>query len=179
MSKKVVILSTSLRAHSNSAALANSFFQGAKDAGNDVTLISLRDKQIGFCRGCLTCQKTGSCVIRDDVPVLEAQVLAADVVVWATPIYYYEMSGQMKTLIDRLNPMYSKDYAFRDVYFLSTAAEEDAHVPERAMAGLTGWIDCFEKASLKGYVFCGGVNDAGDIAGNAKLLEAYEMGKNC
>lgn len=106
-------------------------------------------------------------------------MLAADVVAWATPIYYYEMSGQMKTLIDRLNSMYSKDYAFRDIYFLATAAEDEAHVPERAIAGLTGWIDCYEKAALKGTVFCGGVNDAGDIAGNAKLQEAYEMGKHC
>lgn len=179
MSKKVLVISTSLRANSNSAALAESFFRGAKDAGNDVTIISLRDKQIGFCRGCLACQKTGRCIIYDDVPAIEAQVLAADVVVWATPVYYYEMSGQMKTLIDRLNPMYPKDYAFRDVYFLATAAEDEAHVPERAIAGLTGWIDCYDKASLKGTVFCGGVNDAGDIAGNTKLQEAYEMGKHC
>ena len=179
MSKIVVVISTSLRANSNSASLADSFFCGAKDAGNDVALISLRDKQIGFCRGCLACQKTGSCVIRDDVSAIETQVLAADVVVWATPIYYYEMSGQMKTLIDRLNPMYPKNYAFRDVYLLATAAEDEAHVPERAIAGLTGWIDCYDKAALKGTVFCGGVNDAGDIAGNAKLQEAYEMGKHC
>lgn len=71
MSKKVVIISTSLRANSNSAALADNFFRGAKDAGNDVTLISLQDKQIAFCRGCLACQKTGSCVIRDDAADIE------------------------------------------------------------------------------------------------------------
>ncbi|MCI6085433.1 MAG: flavodoxin family protein, partial [Selenomonas sp.] len=86
--------------------------------------------------------------------------------------------GQMKTLLDRLNPMFPKDYHFRDIYLLTTAADTGSYTPERATAGLTGWIDCFEKASLKGTVFAGGVNDAGDIAGNAKLDEAFAMGKN-
>ena len=104
------------------------------------------------------------------------KVIDADIVVWATPIYYYEMSGQMKVLIDRLNPMFSKDYKFRDVYFLATAAEDEEHVYEKALSGLNGWIDCFDKAELKGYVFCGGVTMGGEISGNAKLKEAYDMG---
>ena len=105
------------------------------------------------------------------------KVLHADVVCWATPIYYYEMSGQMKTLIDRMNAMYPKDYRFRDIYLLTTAAEDEEHTPKRAEMGLTGWIDCFEKASLKGHLFCGGVTDPADIEGNAGLMQAYEMGK--
>lgn len=177
MSKKVVVISTSLRIKSNSAALAALFAQGAKDAGNEVELISMRGKKVAFCTGCLACQKTGRCVIEDDANAITEKVLNADVVAFATPIYYYEMSGQMKTLIDRMNSMYSKDYRFRDIYFLAAAADEDAAAPERAIAGLQGWIDCFEKAALKGTVFCGGVNDPGDIAGNAKLDAAYAMGK--
>lgn len=55
---------------------------------------------------------------------------------------------------------------------------EEEYDPERAIAGLQGWIDCYENAELKGTVFCGGVTDPGDIAGNAKLSVAYEMGKN-
>ena len=106
-----------------------------------------------------------------------AKVLNADVVVWATPIYYYEMSGQMKTLIDRMNAMYSQNYKFRDVYMLTTAAEDEEFVPKRAEAGLTGWIDCYPESRLAGTLFCGGVNDPRDIEGNAKLQAAYEMGK--
>ena len=178
MKKKVIVISASLRANSNSAALADSFCKGALDAGHDAEVISLRGRRIGFCTGCLACQKTGRCAIDDDAIAIAEKVLNADVVAWATPIYYYEMSGQMKTLIDRMNSMYPKDYRFRDVYFLSAAAEAEAHVTERAIAGLTGWIDCYEKASLKGSVFAGGVNDPGDIADSAKLNEAYEMGRN-
>lgn len=178
MSKRIVVLSTSLRPGSNSERLASEFARGAIDAGNDVEIISLRGKKIEFCMGCFTCLETGSCVIKDDAAQIEQKVLNADVVVWASPIYYYEMSGQMKTLIDRLNSLYPKDYKFRDVYFLTTAFENEDYVPNRAIEGVRGWVDCFEKAELKGIVFCGGVNDAGDIAGNPKLQEAYTMGMN-
>lgn len=176
MSKTVVIISTSLRANSNSDALAQAFAKGAADAGNKVETISLRGKQLAFCLGCLACQKTGRCVIQDDANHIAELVLNADVVVYATPIYYYEMSGQMKTLLDRMNSMYPKDYRFRDVYLLTTAAEDGTDVPERAVSGLQGWIDCFGRASLAGTLFCGGVNDPADIVGNPKLEEAYQMG---
>ena len=175
--KKVIVISTSLRAGSNSDMLAEKFAEGAKALGNEVEKISLSGKKIQFCVGCLSCQKTGACVFKDDVPAIMEKVLNADVVCWATPIYYYEMSGQMTPLIDRLNAMYPKDYCFRDIYLLTTAAEEEEDTPRRAEMGLTGWIDCFGKSSLKGHLFCGGVNDARDIEGNAILMRAYEMGK--
>ena len=175
--KKVIVISTSLRAGSNSDMLAEKFAEGAKASGNEVEKISLRGKEIKFCVGCLSCQKTGKCVFKDDVPEIMAKVKEADVVCWATPIYYYEMSGQMKTLIDRMNAMYSSEYRFRDIYLLTTAAEVEEETPRRAEIGLTGWIDCYGKSSLKGHLFCGGVNDARDIEGNASLMQAYDMGK--
>ena len=175
--KKVIVISTSLRTGSNSDMLADRFIDGAKAAGNDVEKISLAGKNIQFCKGCLGCQKLGRCVIKDDVNDIMAKVLKADVICWATPIYYYEMSGQMKTLIDRMNAMYPLDYQFRDVYLLTTAAVNEEQTPKRAESGLTGWIECFPKSRLAGTLFCGDVNDARDIEGNPKLDEAFELGK--
>ena len=77
--------------------MAEHFAKGAEAAGHQVELISLRGKEIKFCVGCLSCQKTGACVFKDDVQAIMKSVLNADVVCWATPVYYYEMSGQMKT----------------------------------------------------------------------------------
>ena len=94
MGKKVVVISTSLRASSNSAALADEFAKGAKEAGNEVELISLKDKKIDFCVGCLACQKTGCCVIKDDAIEIEGKVLHADVVAFASPIIIMECSGK-------------------------------------------------------------------------------------
>ena len=176
--KKVIVISTSLRQGSNSDMLAEKFVEGAQAAGNDVEKISLVGKNIQFCKGCMACHKLGRCVIKDDVNGIMAKVLKADVICWATPIYYYEMSGQMKTLIDRMNAMYEQDYQFRDVYLLTTAAEDEAETPKRAEMGLTGWTDCYPKSRLAATLFCGGVNDACEIKGNPKLLEAYEIGKN-
>ena len=75
------------------------------------------------------------------------------------------------------NPLFVSDYRFRDVYFLSSAAEDEDFVPQRAQSGLEGWIECFEKAHLTGSVFGGGVTDVGEIKGHHALAEAYEMGK--
>ncbi len=175
--KRVIVISTSLRPGSNSHALAEQFARGAEVAGHQVELISLRGKEIRFCVGCLSCQTTGACVFRDDVPAIMERVLQADVVCWATPIYYYEMSGQMKTLIDRMNAMYTKDYRFRDIYLLTTAAEDEPSVPERAESGLQGWIDCYGRSQLRGHLFCGGVGGPNEVEGNPRLKDAYEMGR--
>ena len=174
---KVLVITTSLRVKSNSDILAERLIAGAKDAGHDVERISLKGKEIRFCIGCLACQKTQKCVLKDDAIKIAEKVKNADTLVFVTPIYYYEMSGQMKTLLDRANPLFVADYRFRDVYFLSSAAEDEAFVPQRAQSGLEGWIDCFEKARLAGAVFGGGVTDVGEIEGHHALAEAYEMGK--
>ena len=178
MSKKVLIISTSMRKNGNSDMLAGAFARGAEESGNEVETVSLVDKRIAFCRGCFACQKTGRCIIDDDAVSVTEKISDAEVVVWATPIYYYEMTGQMKTMIDRANALFVKDYQFRDVYMLSTAAEEDASACERAITGLKGWIACFPKSRFAGSVFAGGVTDKGDITGSKALDEAYDMGRN-
>jgi multimeric flavodoxin WrbA len=175
--KKVLIISTSPRKGGNSDMLADQFAKGAAEAGNDVEKISLADKNIGFCRGCLACQKMKRCVIRDDADAIEQKMEQADVLVFATPIYYYEMCGQMKTMLDRGNPLYVADYKFTDVYFIATAAEDGDHVWSRAVSGLEGWIECFERAHLSGVVFGGGVGDVGEIKNSTAMKKAYETGK--
>ena len=178
MRKHVLVISTSPRKGGNSDTLADAFIQGAREAGHVVEKIALCDKTIGFCKGCLTCVKTQRCVIQDDANAIVQQMLTADVIAFATPIYYYGICGQMKTLLDRSNPLYSANYAFRDVYLLSAAAEEGEHTADRAVTGLMGWIDCFEKARLAGTVFAGGVTAVGDIQGHPAVRKAREMGRD-
>lgn len=177
MHKKVLIISTSPRRGGNSDSLADAFAQGAREAGHTVEQISLSDKTIGFCKGCLVCQKTQRCVIRDDADSIAQNMLTADVLVFSTPIYYYGMCGQMKTMLDRANPLYSSEYQFRELYLLACAAEDEASTVEGTVRGLQGWIDCFEKAHLAGTVFAGGVSAVSDIKGHPALQKAYEMGK--
>ena len=175
---KVLVISTSLRAKSNSDILTGRLIDGAKDAGYDVEHVSLKGKEIKFCIGCLSCQKTQKCVLNDDAVWIAERAKEAQTLVFATPIYYYGMSGQMKTLLDRLNPLYPSEYRFRKVYMLSVAAEEGAFVPEKAVDGLQGWVDCFAKARLVSSLFCGGVTNPADAEGKPGELEkAYAFGR--
>ena len=93
---KITVISSSLRRNGNSEMLADEFIRGAKESGNEVEKITLGGKKINFCIGCLSCQKTGKCVIKDDCAEINEKIHDADVLVFATPIYYYEMSGQLK-----------------------------------------------------------------------------------
>lgn len=178
MSKKVLVISTSLRHNSNSDLLAQQFARGAREAGHQVEFVSLRGKVLRFCNGCMACMKGPQCVIQDDANPIVAQMEEAEVICFATPVYYYEMSGQMKTLLDRANPLYNADYAFRDIYLLTASAEAEDSASEGPIHGLQGWIACFEKARLAGVVRGGGVDAPGQMAQNTKkLTEAYELGR--
>ena len=174
---KVLVITTSLRAKSNSDILAQSLIKGAADAGHEVEQISLKGKKINYCIGCMCCQKTQQCVIKDDAPEIAEKVKNADTLVFVTPIYYYEMSGQMKTLLDRMNPLYPSEYSFRNIYMLSVAADDDPKTPDKALNGLQGWADCFEKSDICGSLFCGGISDPAEAVKKEEALEkAYKFG---
>lgn len=176
MSKHVLVISSSLRKNSNSEALADEFLKGAEAAGHHTEKISLQGMNIRFCIGCLACQKTGTCVIDDDSREITRKMQNADVLVFATPVYYYSVCGQLKTMLDRANPLFASDYQFRDIYLLAAAAEDEPETPAGTETAIQGWTDCFDNASFKRTIFAGGVNDAGDIAGHPALKEAYEAG---
>ena len=177
MNKKVLIISSSPRKGGNSETLAAAFAKGAQESGHPVETVSLRDKQIGFCKGCFACLKLGHCVIQDDAVEIAAKMHDADVLVFATPVYYYSVSGQLKTMLDRANPLYDTDYAFTKAYLLATAAEDAPETFEGTEKAVQGWVDCFPRCTLAGTVFAGGVNDVGEIAGHVALEQAYQMGK--
>lgn len=101
----------------------------------------------------------------------------SNVLVFATPIYYYNVSGQLKTMLDRANLLYGSDYAFTKVYLLATAAEDTPYVVEGTVKAVQGWVDCFDKCELVDTVFAGGVNKVGEIAGHPALEKAYQIGK--
>ena len=178
MSKKVLIISSSLRAGSNSEILAHEAEKGALAAGNEVEFISLKDKNIKFCIGCMTCQETHKCVIKDDMPELMTKVRDADVIIFTTPIYYYEMSGQLKTFLDRCNPLYPQENNFKDVYLITTLYDDAPNASKNAANGIKGWVACFDQARFAKLLDCGSLDDPKEAAVNEDLLKkAYNLGK--
>ena len=170
MSKKVLIISSSPRKGGNSETLAAAFAKGAQEAGHQVETVFLREKQVGFCN-------LGHCVIQDDAVEIAAKMHDADVLAFATPVYYYCVSGQLKTMLDRANPLFGTDYAFTKAYLLATAAEAEPETVEGTEKAIQGWVDCFDRCELAATVFAGGVNGIGDIGGHPALDTAYQTGR--
>lgn len=176
MGKAILIVSSSPRKNGNSETLADAFSKGARKAGHSVETVRLREKQIGFCKGCLACLKLGHCVIQDDAIEIADKMYDADALVFATPVYYYSVCGQLKTMLDRANPLFGSDYAFTEAYLLATAAEDEHSTFDGAKRAVQGWVDCFSRCTLAGTVFAGGVNGVGEIAGHPALEQARRMG---
>lgn len=175
--KKVVIISSSLRKESNSEILAKAFEKGAVTAGNQVEMLCLRDLDIQFCKGCLACQKLGHCAIPDGASAVMERIRTADVLVFASPVYYYSICGQLKTFLDRMNPIYAVGHQFEKVYLLSAAADTEEEAVEGSQKDIQGWVDCFEGVVLAGTIFAGGVSEAGSVkAMSQKVQEAYDAG---
>ena len=179
MGKKVLVISTSLRNNANSEILAREAAKGAEEAGNLVEFVTLKGKEIKYCTGCLGCQKLGHCLINDDAIEITAKMKESDVIVWATPVYYYEMSGQMKTMIDRANSLFATGKNFTEVYLITTSADSSENVIQDVIKGLNGWISCFENVKLSGYLEAGDINMPNEVSSKKDLLEkAYNLGKN-
>lgn len=177
MSKSILILSSSPRHGGNSDTLCDEFMRGAQESGKQVEKVFLCDKSVHPCLGCGVCsQYKRPCPQHDDAAEIIGKMLAADVIVMATPVYFYAMSAQMKTIIDRCCGPYT-EMKDKEFYFIATAAEEDEAIMDRIVANFMGFLDCLENPSVGGTLFCGGVWHKGEIAGNPKLQEAYEMGR--
>jgi multimeric flavodoxin WrbA len=176
VSKKVLILSASPRKGGNSDLLCDQFMLGAKETGNQTEKIFLRDKKIGYCTGCGSCVASKSCVQKDDMAEVLEKMIAADVIVMATPVYFYTMNGQMKTMIDRTCPRYT-EISNKEIYFIMTAADSRKQAMERTLEGFRGFTSLLSGAKEKGIIYGTGAWNMGDIIGSKAMVQAYEMGK--
>lgn len=176
--KRIAVVTSSPRRGGNSEILALKFAEGARAAGNEVNFVAVRDIGLQFCTGCLNCQQNAKCVLNDGMNALYDIFQNADVLVFATPVYYYAVSGQLKTFLDRLNPLYVRSNRFREVYLLATSAEEDDGAMDGCVCDIRGWADCFEGVNLVGVLRGTGVTGRGEIEHTDFPARAYDMGFN-
>lgn len=177
MSKKVLIISASPRVGGNSDILCDQFAKGAKDAGHMTEKILLAEKKLNYCTGCYTCAERGTCIWKDDMTEILEKLVMADVIVLATPVYFYCMDAQLKTFIDRSLPRYT-EMKNKDLYFITTAAEGNKSAVEGTLHGLRGYLQCLPGANEKGIVYGIGAWNKGDIIGTPAMNDAYEMGES-
>ncbi|MBQ4599726.1 MAG: flavodoxin family protein [Clostridia bacterium] len=176
MSKKVLILSGSPRKNGNSDILCDAFARGAMEAGHDVEKIRVAEKNIGYCRACYACRGTGECAIQDDMAEVMQKMIDCDVMVLASPVYFYSIDAQLKAVIDRSVARWT-EVKDKEFYYIVTAADGAKEAAETILACFRGYADCVEGANEKGILYGMGVYEKGEIKNTASIREAYEMGK--
>lgn len=178
MSKNVLIISASPRKGGNSDTLCDQFAKGTQEAGNHVEKLRLAELQIDYCSACYVCKKLGHCVKQDDMTMVIDKMKASDVIVLATPVYFYTMNAQLKTMIDRtLGGAQTPGLENKEFYLIATAADGKAEM-ERTIDGIRGYLECLPGAIENGVIYGAGVWQLGDIQRNPAMKEAYEMGKS-
>ncbi len=177
MSKKVLILSGSPRKNGNSDILCNEFARGAIEAGHEVEKIRVAEKNIGYCRGCYACRDTGVCAIKDDMTEVLQKMIDADVIVLASPVYFYSIDAQLKALIDRTVARWL-EVKNKEFYYIVTAADAELQSAETTLNCFRGYADCVEGAKEMGIIYGMGAFEKGEIKGTQSMTDAYEMGKN-
>ncbi len=178
MSKKVLILSGSPRKGGNSDLLCDEFMKGALESGNEVEKIRVGEKKIGYCRACYYCRDNGGkCVIKDDMAEIIEKMIAADVLVLASPVYFYSIDAQLKALIDRTVARWT-EIKNKEFYYIATAADSEDESLERTIECMRGYADCVEGAAEKGVIYGGGFYEAGEVRNSPVMIKAYEMGKS-
>lgn len=174
--KRVLILSASPRKNGNSQLLCEQFYQGAAEAGHSVRLVRLADREIRFCRACDACMRNGGvCIQKDDMKEILDLFQKADVLVLATPVYFYGISAQMKAFIDRTYPIW-QHLGRKEVYYIVSAGL-DENIIERSLGDLDGFVEHLEWYEIKGRLYAANVMEAGKVMGMPIMEAAYQMGK--
>lgn len=177
MAKKVLILSSSPRKGGNSDILCDEFAKGAIEASNDVEKIRIAEMNVGYCRACYACKKSGKCVINDDMSKILQKMIDADVLVLASPVYFYSIDAQLKAVIDRTVARWL-EVKNKEFYYIVTAADEERASAETTLACFRGYADCVEGAKEMGVIYGMGAYEIGEIKSTPAFAEAYEMGKS-
>ncbi|MCR5265935.1 MAG: flavodoxin family protein, partial [Cyanobacteria bacterium RUI128] len=161
----------------NSDTLCDAFMKGAQESGHEVEKIFIASKNIGFCHGCNFCQRNnGVCAIKDDMSEILEKMIASDVLLLSSPIYFYSINAQMKALIDRSVARWL-EIKNKEMYYIMTGAEDSTTVIDIALECFRGFASCLEGSQERGYICGKGVYEKGEIEQTPFVQQAYEMGK--
>lgn len=178
MNKNVLILSGSPRKGGNSDILCDEFMRGAVDGGNKVEKIRIAAKKVAPCIGCYYCADNGGkCVQKDDMAEILQKMIDADVIVLASPVYFYSIDSQLKAVIDRTVARWL-EVKNKEFYYIVTMADTDVSSADTTLACFRGYAECVEGAVEKGVIVGNGVHDPGEIKNTPAMEKAYTAGKN-
>ena len=172
----ILIINGSPRKGGNTDLLVEAFVKGASQK-HHVEVVSVRDYKVNPCMGCNACfmSKDNTCAQKDDMAMIYEKMAHADMLVIASPVYFYGLSAQLKAVIDRCHNLIRDSFPIKKTALLLVGA---ATLPELFDSILTQYRLClnFFKLEDAGRVLVRGVKDKGDIKNTDGLNEAYELG---
>lgn len=172
----IVILVGSMRKDGNTDLLAQAFAEGARK-NNSVEILSVADYKVNPCIGCNSCftREGNRCFQNDDMNVIYEKLKVADIVVVASPVYFYGISAELKAVIDRLHTPMRNEFSIKKLALLLVGAAELPEMFDAIILQYQLILDFFHLEDA-GMVLVRGVKDKGDMKGNAALKEAYDLG---
>lgn len=175
---KIVVLVGSMRKEGNTDLLVKAFVDGASK-NNEIEIISVAEYKVNPCIGCNSCfeRKDNSCFQKDDMEVIYKKLAKADMIVIASPVYFYGISSELKAIVDRLHTPLRNTFKVKKLGLLLVAAATLPAVFDAIEIQYKLVLDFF-KLEDAGRVLVRGVKDKGDIKGNKALEEAYKLGMN-
>lgn len=177
MNKKVLILSGSPRIGGNSDMLCDEFMRGAVEHGNEVEKINVSNKKITPCSACYFCKThDGKCVYNDDMTEVLQKIIDCDVLVLASPVFFYSISAQLKAVIDRTVARWL-EVKNKKFYYIVTMADQELSSADTTLSCFRGYADCVDGSEECGVIIGNGVYDAGEIKDTSAIKKAYELGK--
>lgn len=139
MVKKILILSGSPRKQGNSDLLCDEFMRGALEAGHTVEKIRVQEKKVACCTACYACRDTGNCAIKDDMAEIMEKMIACDVMVLSSPVYFYSIDAQLKAVIDRSVCRWT-EVKNKEMYYIMTAADGEKESMATTLACFRGYV---------------------------------------
>lgn len=173
---RIIAISSSPRKGGNSDVLCDEFLRGAAENGHETKKLRLAEKKIAPCLACYGCSESHTCVRADDMAEVFDELKKADVIVLASPVYFYSVCAQMKTMIDRCLVDY-RSLTNKIFYLIVTAADPQHEAASETLADFRGFIRCLPGATEAGVIYGTGTWDKGDVYQHPSLKKAYEMGR--
>lgn len=174
--KSVLILSSSPRRGGNSESLCLQFSKGAEEAGHKVEMININDYDIRYFNQ-REYDREASAAESDDAAAIIAKMKEADVIVLSSPVYFYNMTAQLKALIDRTYG-YEKDLKDKEFFYIATSTDHDEAATDGVFEAFHGFARCLYGSVERGVIRGNGARNRGDIDTHPAMRQAYEMGKD-
>lgn len=174
---KIFVITGSPRKNGNSNTLADNFIKGAEEAGHKVVRFDSAFKNVHPCIACNKCGMNGECVFKDDFEFVRNNIIDADAVVFATPMYYFGISAQIKAVIDRFYAINGQIHVPKKSVLILTYADTSSKEAQpiishyETLLNYLGWSDA-------GKIMVSGVWTEGSVNNTQYPKQAYELGKN-